>query len=229
MVFAGIRNNERKVEDLLVQVLDEDGNFFTDELEVVDLVTNQNTEFVVGEKVGGLKPKVLESRVEANPFVREAQVFRDLKGNVKVEVEQSKPIARVFTNGQDDRYIDADGRVLPVNARHTARVPLLETEFPFGWETMLESNYSRQVYQLLLHIENDEFWSAQIAHMKIKTDGEIELYPQVTKQTILFGKPKDVEEKFEKLMTFYKKILPNKGWNSYETVNVKFKNQIICE
>ena len=60
-------------------------------------------------------------------------------------------------------------------------------------------------------------------------DGEVELYPQVTKQKIEFGKPKDFEEKFSKLMTFYKEILPSKGWNYYERVNVKFKDQIICE
>ena len=28
---------------------------------------------------------------------------------------------------------------------------------------------------------------------------------------------------------FYKKILPYKGWNSYESVSVKFKGQIICK
>ena len=30
-------------------------------------------------------------------------------------------------------------------------------------------------------------------------------------------------------MLFYKNIAPTKGWNTYKTINVKFKNQIICD
>lgn len=229
MIFSGIRSNDRKVEELQVEVVDEDGNYFTDDLEVIDLMTEKSAEFIIGVKLGELEPKTLERRVEANPFVRDAQVYRDLKGNLQVKVEQSKPVARLFTNRGKDRYIDMDGRVLPVNAKHTARVPLLETEFNFGWDHMYVSSYSKQVFEFLLYLEKDKFWNAQIAHILLKKNGEIELMPQVTKQTILFGKPERLDEKFQKLMTFYKEILPKKGWNTYEKVNVKFENQIICE
>lgn len=229
IIFSGIQNNNRKVEELMVEVMDEDGNYFTDDLEVIDLMTNQNEEHVLGVQLKEVKPKELEQRVESNPFVRDAQVYSDLKGNLQVKVEQSKPIARVFTNGQGDRYIDTDGRILPVNARHTARVPLLETAFDFDWESMYESDYTEQVFELLRHIERDEFWSAQIAHIILKKNGEVEMFPQVTKQKIEFGKPDKFEEKFGRLLTFYKEILPKKGWNTYKKVNVKFENQIICE
>jgi len=229
MVFSGIRNNDRNVEELQVEVMDEDGNYFTDHIEIIDLMTDKNAEFIIGVKLGKLKPKVLEQRVESNPFVREAQVYRDLKGNLKVKVKQSKPIARVFTNGKQDKYIDSDGRILPVNAKHTARVPLVEFAFDFSWENMQESSYSKQIFELLLYIEKSDFWRAQIAHILLKGNGELVLYPQVTKQRIEFGKPEELEEKFSKLMTFYKEILPKKGWNTYEKVNVKFDNQIICE
>ncbi|MEM7297337.1 MAG: cell division protein FtsQ [Bacteroidota bacterium] len=230
MVFAGVKNNNRTIEELNVDVLEEDGNYFTDDLEVVDLMTDKSADYVIGVEMGELNPKILEERVEANPFVKDAQVYRDLKGNLLVKVEQSKPIARVFMEGGSDRYIDTEGRVLPINARHTARVPLIETEFPFSWEeNMSESSYGEKIFELLTFIEQDEFWQAQIAHILVKKDGEIELFPQVTKQTVEFGKPEDLEKKFSKLMTFYKEILPKKGWNSYERVNLKFENQIICE
>ena len=129
ILFGSIRNNGRAVEELKVEVQEQEGIFFTDQLEVIDLMTDKSADYVIGVEMGELNHKVLEKRIETNPFVKDAQVYRDLKGNVLVDVEQSKPIARVFTSGADDRYIDSQGRVLPVNARHTARVPLLETEF----------------------------------------------------------------------------------------------------
>ncbi|MEP0987757.1 cell division protein FtsQ [Ekhidna sp.] len=230
ITFAGIKNNGRSIEDVKVEITDQEGIFFTDQLEVIDLMTDKSADYVVGVKMGEIDPKILEQRVEANPFVRDAQVFRDLKGNLQVKVEQSKPIARLFVDGKKDRYIDSEGRVLPVNAKHTARVPLMETEFEFMWEDNLkESKFGTQIFELLTFIEKDEFWSAQIAHIFIKNDGEIEMYPQVTKQVIEFGKPVDMESKFSKLLTFYKEILPKKGWNTYDRVNLKFENQIICE
>ncbi|MEQ8627205.1 cell division protein FtsQ [Ekhidna sp.] len=230
ITFAGIKNNGRSVENVKVEIFDQEGIFFTDQLEVVDLMTDKSEDYVIGVEMRDLDPKVLEERVETNPFVKDAQVYRDLKGNLQVKVEQSKPIARLFIDGKKDRYIDEDGRVLPINAKHTARVPLMETEFEFMWEKNLnESKFGRQVFELLTFIEKDEFWKAQIAHIFIRKDGEIELFPQVTKQVVEFGKPEDLERKFSKLMTFYKEILPKKGWNTYDRVNLKFENQIICE
>lgn len=230
IIFSGVRNNHRPIEEMDVEILEQEGNFFTDDLELIDLMTDKSADYVIGVEMGELNPKILEERVETNPFVKEAQIYRDLKGNLKIKVEQSKPIARVFIDGAKDKYIDTDGRVLPVNAKHTARVPLIETEFPFSWEkNMNESSYGRQVFELLQYIEQDEFWKAQIAHVIVKKNGEIELLPQVTKQTVAFGKPEELEEKFSKLMTFYKEILPKKGWNTYNRVNLKFENQIICE
>ena len=230
ITFASVKNGNRKVDILEVEISDEEGNFFTDQLEVIDLMTDKSADYIIGVEMGELNPKILEERVESNPFVRDAQIYRDLKGNLQVKVEQSKPIARLFIDGKKDKYIDKDGRILPVNAKHTARVPLIETEFEFKWEkNMNESSYGQKVFELLTFVEAEEFWKAQIAHIIIKKDGEIEMYPQVTKQLIEFGPPEDLKNKFSKLMIFYKEILPTKGWNSYSRVNVKFDNQIICE
>ncbi len=230
ITFSGAKNHDRKVKSVDISIEQEDGNFFTDKLEVMDLMTLGNTDFIIGSEFSYVNPKTLEERVKANPFVKDAQVFRNLKGHLEVRVVQSKPIARVFIDGKNDKYIDTEGNILPINARHTARVPLVETAFPFSWKTNLhETNFGVDVFQLLKFIEREAFWKAQIAHVIIQKDGEIKLFPQVTKQTIEFGYPKELDVKFNKLMIFYKEILPIKGWNEYNRVNLKFEDQIICE
>ncbi len=82
---------------------------------------------------------------------------------------------------------------------------------------------------LFNYVEQDEFWKAQISQMNIDKNGNINMSTQVSKQIVEFGKPVDIEEKFRKLKIFYKDILPTKGWNSYNRVSIKFKNQIVCE
>ncbi len=230
ITFSGVKNAHRKIDGIDITIAQEDGNFFTDQMEVMSLMTIDASDFIIGSELSELKPKILEERIEKNPFIREAQVYRDLKGTLRVAVEQSKPIARVLMREGEDKYIDTEGRILPVNAKHTARVPLLETTFDFGWEKSInESAYGNTVFELLKYIESSDFWRAQITHIVILENGDIELLPQVTKQKVLFGKPENMEAKFARLMIFYKEILPKKGWNTYRQVNLKFDNQIICE
>ncbi len=230
VTFSSVKNYGRKVEDVAINIEQEEGNYFTDQFEVSSLMTMGEADYVLGSELSTLNPKVLETRVESNPFIAEAQIYRDLKGNLKVNVIQSKPIARIFDQEEEDKYIDEKGNILPVHAKHTARVPMIEMEKSFRWEANLnETTYGERVLGLLKYIESDPFWKAQIAHLILKKNGEVVLLPQVTKQRILLGYPEDLNDKFKKLMVFYKQILPAKGWNSYSKVSLKYENQIVCE
>jgi len=51
----------------------------------------------------------------------------------------------------------------------------------------------------------------------------------VTGQRVEFGKAENIEEKFKKLMIFYKEILPQRGWTKYERVNLEYEGQVIAE
>jgi len=228
--FTSVRNYDKPVNDVKVHILDQNGNFFTDHIEVLNLLNGENTDYVLGSHMGDLDLKVLEGRIEINPFVKDAQVFKDIKGNLIVKVSQAQPIARIFNPNGPDQYIDDEGYILPVNARHTARVPIIELERSFSWEEKItETEYGSDILALLKYIRDDKFWDAQIAGVIIEKSGELVLLPQVTKQQVKFGMPDNLDGKFKKLKVFYKEILPNKGWNTYSLVNLKFENQIICE
>lgn len=219
--------SELHMKSLQIEIATAEGLDFVSEEEVTDLMRGEENELSL--PVSKWDMSEMEHRVEANPFVKDAQVYRDVKGNVLVKVEQRKPIARWYHQWDKDRYIDVNGNLLPTAARYTARVPMIEIQ-GLKWESSLvETTYGEELLNMLKYIEANEFWRAQIAHIYVSKTGDIEMIPQVTKQKIEFGKPEDYEKKFEKLMLFYKKILPVKGWNTYTKVNLKFKDQIICE
>jgi cell division protein FtsQ len=56
----------------------------------------------------------------------------------------------------------------------------------------------------------------------------MELVPRVGSQKIVFGNGDDLESKFKNLLVFYKKAIPLVGWDTYSTINLKFKGQIVC-
>jgi cell division protein FtsQ len=45
---------------------------------------------------------------------------------------------------------------------------------------------------------------------------------------IILGDCSDLEQKFKKLFAFYKDGLNKIGWNTYKTINLKYKNQVVC-
>ena len=83
--------------------------------------------------------------------------------------------------------------------------------------------------ELINYVKDDQFKNAQVASLHVDEAGEVIIRPQVTNTVIEFGECEQIVEKFEKLDIFYQDILPRKGWLSYTRVNLKFKNQIICE
>lgn len=84
------------------------------------------------------------------------------------------------------------------------------------------------LFKLAQFINQNEFWKAQVSHIYVNQQEDIELSPRVGHHNIIFGSVDNMEEKFDKLDLFYKKGLNRTGWNQYETINLKFKNQVVC-
>ena len=234
LLLIGFANkgNDRSVCNKVVITIDNQlNNHFIDDNDIMSMITNGYTEVIEGAAYSDINVRTLENRVISNSYVQEAEVFRDLKGNLLVNVFLRRPIARVIQYDGPDAYIAEDGAILPVSDKFSSRVVLISgarSKELISLDNINDTDYT-QLFKLINHINVDNFWKAQIAQVVIQDNDEIKLLPQVTKQYIEFGDLNHIENKFSRLKIFYKDILPRKGWNTYSRVNVKYKNQIICE
>jgi cell division protein FtsQ len=229
--FVEKKQREKECGRIVVDIDHSYDNYFVGESDVLSLMVEGKNQVLIGTNYADLDLKKIENRIKTNKFVRSAEVFRDLKGNLKVEVKQCRPIARILQNDGPDAYISDEGNVLPVSERFTSRVVLVTGEETKNLveKELKKSENGNGLFQLLKYIDEDEFWKAQIVEVNINTKGDIILYTQISKQYVEFGKAEELEEKFKKLKIFYKQILPQRGWNKYERVNLKYHNQIVCE
>jgi cell division protein FtsQ len=62
----------------------------------------------------------------------------------------------------------------------------------------------------------------------VDSNAEFTIIPTLGNQLIFFGNAEDIEGKFKKLLNFYTEGLNKTGWNKYATINLKFKNQVVC-
>jgi cell division protein FtsQ len=99
--------------------------------------------------------------------------------------------------------------------------------FPSRKDTIIMPNIIYDLYRVSKFISNDDFWRSQIVQLYVNNNREIELVPRVGSQTIIFGQSDDLDNKFRKLKAMYR-AFNEIGWNQYKTINLKFKDQVIC-
>jgi cell division protein FtsQ len=226
--FAAYRQAHRPVSDIVVNIAN---NYFISERGVTALLTAGGKEPVLGTVPEGPRLRLLEARLKAHPFVRDAQVYRDLAGNLHADIHQNHPIARlVHADDRLDSYVDAAGKRLPLSPLYTARVATVSRAGGGGLPTtFFQDSTSRGYLDFLRYVDEHPFWHAQVAEVFVEPGGKLSFTQQVGDQRIEFGPPENISEKFAKLMVFYRQIPSVLGWDTYHRVNVEYQNQIICE
>jgi cell division protein FtsQ len=220
------------IDDIDVEIENAYENFFIDEDDVLSLVMQNEGDSVLGDTYGRVDLKEVEERIESHSFVRDAEVYRDLKGHLVIKATQNKPIARLISDRGESAYISALGDLLPTSFKYTARVPVITGEYVdqlMELNNVEEEEYAIELKEMIEYMSQDGFWKMQIAQLDIDQRGQINMYAQIGDQRLEFGGPNDYEKKFNKLKIFFKQIMPTKGWNTYDRVNVAYKDQIICE
>lgn len=229
--FSESQNKDVVCKHIIVKLENTNENHFLDEKDIIHLLSKEN-EALIGASLSKISLRELERRLSADKTIRNSEIFADLKGNLAVKVELRRPIARILNNEGPDAYITEDGAIMPVSDKFTSRVILISGAYTrqlLKQENLNKEAEGKQLMELLKYINRDKFWKAQIAQLDINRQFDVTMFPQVSKQTVMFGVPENIEEKFTKLKVFYKEILPASGWNKYEKVNLKYLNQIVAE
>lgn len=231
IAFAERMKGDVAVRDIQIKLDNVHENHFLEEEDIVDLMEFDHAR-LMGSSVDKLNFKEMENKIRIDPYVQDAEVYSDLKGNLTVKATLRRPVARIVRNDGPDGYIADDGTIMPVSEKFTTRVILLSGSFVrqlLKQQNMNDIEQGRQLMSMLQTINEDEFWKAQITELEIDNKGRITFFPQVGDERIEFGTPENQEVKFKKLMVFYKEIVPRVGWNKYNRVNLEYEGQIVAE
>lgn len=231
IAFTEGRQEGVVVGDVRVKVDNIHENHFLDEQDILSLMEFDKVA-MKGARFSDVNMREVERKIMREPFVQDAQLYSDLKGNIVVRASLRRPVARIVRNDGPDGYIAEDGTIMPVSEKFTARVLLISGGYVptvLKQRTLGETETGQQLMEVIRTIRADEFWSAQITQLVIDSKARITMLPQVGNEKIEFGMPERIEQKFSKLMVFYKEILPRMGWNRYSRVNLEYAGQIVAE
>jgi cell division protein FtsQ len=232
--MAESRLGQQRCENLVISIEGDSGTRFLNQMDVQMLVTENGGDPLLGSRLKDVALNDLENRVRRNKLIKKCQVFRDLRGNIVVEVEQEKPLARWINTSENGElrntsgyYINDEGVFFPLSESYSARTLLVSGSY-FNDPKRLQTVKGASFMELLHFLNTDPFWKAQIAQLNADRYGEISLMTVLGDQRIEFGPAEDYQAKFKKLRIFYEKVL-SQDWGRYKKISIKFQDQIVCE
>ena len=231
IAFSERKQGGALCKDIIVEIENINDNHFLDEADILRLVETSG-QSIRGIGLSRINLKAIETKLKYDRHIKEAELFGDHKGNLIVNIDLRRPIARIVQDDAPDAYISEEGIIMGVSDKFTSRVMIISGRFVkelLEKGDLMKFEEGRALMEMIGFITVDPFWKAQIAQMDINSRGEITLYPQVTGQLVEFGTPENFESKLRKLLVFYKEVLPQKGWTRYERVNLKYEGQVIAE
>lgn len=202
------------------------------EREEVDQILREDQGVLVGRNLEQINIHQIEKKLQANPYIGFAKVFVDMDGVLNIEIKQRQPILRILNSIGQDFYIDNDGLKMPISPNFTANVLVATGNIQevFGTRVdTLRTQMARDLYKTAQYIKRDTLWDNQIEQITVDSKNDIELIPRVGNQRIILGNADSLDKKMKNLLVFYKKAMPQVGWETYRTINIKYTNQIVCE
>lgn len=229
VISAKIQRDQQVVQDLHINIDQRNGHFFIVEEDVRSAVRNSLP--ADGSPMQTKDLKDFETVLEEIPAVRSANVFVNNNGQLSIEVKQRTPFYRVMASDGRSYYVDGDGYKFPTSRIHTAKVPLVTGHISDNGHSKgeVESEMHRQLLLLFTAFHEDPFWNAQFGQVDVTSKGEFELVPRFGSHIVQIGNADNLEDKLLRLRIFYREALPHAGWDTYKTINVKFKDQVVCK
>ena len=202
-----------------VVVLNDDSTSFVTPQGVLNDLKGQGVE-VVGKRMADINASDIEEALLVSPYLEKADVVKCQNGRLLITVSQLLPVMRVF-DGDKSYYVNRAGKRMAATANYHCDAPIVRGHFTRKYpETRL--------LPLLDYVEQDSLLRSLITMYCVQDTNNIILVPDISGHVINIGSADGFDNKFAKLKLFYKKVMPERGWNTFDTISVKWNHQIVA-
>ena len=175
---------------------------------------------IIGEPIETIDTRHLEKYLSAFSNFEDVECVTTTSGMLDIKIQPMMPAIRVF-DGDKSYYINKSGKVIESKPNFFVDVPLVSGNFSSTFTPM-------HVLPLVRFIEKDKVMSKLVSMIEAKDADNLILIPRIHGHVINFGDTNRLEDKRRALLTVYRKVMPYKGWNEYDTISVKFHGQVVA-
>jgi cell division protein FtsQ len=236
-VYLAVSSGSKRCGRISIDIKDSSDYHFVTRKQLLNLVYS-STGKIQGRQLKELSVAEMEGKINGLRELKEAEVYFSIDGTLHVYANQRDPVMRIMPDNGGDFFLDEDGVIVRKRNLYTPRLHIVEGNVNISaamlngvsvLDTSIKNSILKDIYSLVGYIDDDSFWSAQIDQIYVDSNDEIDLIPRVGNNLIHLGTCEDYEGKLRNLAAFYAKVLPEVGWNKYSTINLEYKDQIVCK
>ena len=222
VVMANQQSARDKCRGFDIRILQDDGSRdFVTQAEVRRLLKEWSLDDT-DRPASSINLQKIEDRLSGVVNIESAMVERMPDNTIRLTLMPMIPMARVFDFKGNSYYINRDGKRLTANARYHIDVPVISGNF--------DSIHSpASLIPLVECLHSDPQWNAITSQVMVDPHTrDIILVPLIRGHVVNLGDTSDIPDKLTRVMTMYRKVMPIKGWEYYDTISVKWAGQVVA-
>ena len=202
-----------------VQVVNADSTSFVTPEGILSDLKSQGIK-LEGKRMGDINASDVEEALRLSPYLENADIVKCQDGRLLIRVYQLVPVLRVF-DGDDSYYVNRMGKRMAASSFYHCDVPVVQGHFTKKYPPT-------RLLPLIDYVEGDSLLRSLVTMYCVRDTNNIILVPQFSGHVVNIGNADGFENKFDKLKLFYREVMPKKGWNTYDTISVKWNHQIVA-
>lgn len=172
---------------------------------------------LTAKKVHEVDLAAIHHKILSLDKIEDAEVVMLNNNKLRITVTPLIPVARVWRPGGKSFYVNREGKSMAASPRYHIDVP------------QVYGNYSsRAVLPLLDYLKAHPEVNRTVSMISVTDSANIFLIPAFRGPVVNMGDAENLDSKFNHLREFYKTVCPAKGWVYYDTVSLKWDNQIVA-
>ncbi|NTV06077.1 MAG: FtsQ-type POTRA domain-containing protein [Chlorobiaceae bacterium] len=185
-----------------------------------------------GSNMQKLDSKELKKRIMLIPYLRDVEISKEMNGIIRVKVFEREPVAGTVIAGRN-MLIDREGFLLPGKKELTERFPeLLEitgiTRLKVAGNGLqqLDRRDVELIRQFLEALSETNYASLLIRKLHLASNNATYCISVQAPTRFIIGNEGNFKEKLKKFEIFWQKVVSKKGFSSYETVDLRFRDRV---
>lgn len=174
---------------------------------------------IEGLYLNNINTEKIERRLAQSEFLENVECFFNLNGDLVIEARQIVPVMRVF-DGNDSYYMNRTGKRMTADGRYHVDVPVVKGNFDSIFQPTA-------VLPVIDFVAKNPTLNSLVTMYEARDSNNICFLPSIAGHIVNLGNTSGLKSKFDKLMLFYSKVLPEKGWETYSEITLKWDHQIV--
>ena len=188
------------------------------------------------KEIGTVDMIKIQNSLDANPWIESNAAYIGLDGKLNVSFKEYEPQFRVFGKNGQSAYVNDEGVVMPSCSHYTPYVLIASGNFDLKNDaktyTLCDTlEQDRNILKALYWhktIKANPFIESCVGQLYCNNRNEFELTVKGLDARVIVGDTCLAADKLKRLEVFMKQRINRPDTQNMKTINLNYKNQIVC-